>query len=161
MAQKRNNLVAIWETWVRSLGQEDPLGEGNACPLQYSCLENSKANTAEQLVEQQQHVMWASPVASGKESTCKCRRCVFDPGTGKIPWRRKWQPTPVFLAWEIPRIDVPGVLQSMGSQIGKDDLVPQQQQQQQQQWVMGIASTTTAMGNVLHEVLYMSAYQDE
>ena len=25
-------------TWVRSLGQEDPLEEGN--PLQYSCLEN-------------------------------------------------------------------------------------------------------------------------
>ena len=27
------------ETWVRSLGQEDPLEKGN--PLQYSCLENS------------------------------------------------------------------------------------------------------------------------
>ena len=28
------------ETWVRSLHQEDPLGEGNGNPLQYSCLEN-------------------------------------------------------------------------------------------------------------------------
>ena len=28
------------ETWVRSLGWEDPLGEGTATPLQYSCLEN-------------------------------------------------------------------------------------------------------------------------
>ena len=26
--------------WVRSLGQEDPPGEGNGNPLQYSCLEN-------------------------------------------------------------------------------------------------------------------------
>ena len=26
-----------------------------------------------------------------------CRRCGFDPWVGKIPWRRKWQPTPVFL----------------------------------------------------------------
>ena len=37
---------------------------------------------------------------SGKELTCQCRkhrRCVFSPGVGKIPWRRKWQPTPVFL----------------------------------------------------------------
>ena len=37
---------------------------------------------------------------SGKESTCQCRRCkrcVFHPWVGKIPWRRKWQPTPVFL----------------------------------------------------------------
>ena len=29
---------------------------------------------------------------SGKESTCQCRRCGFDPWVGKIPWRRKWQP---------------------------------------------------------------------
>ena len=28
------------ETWVRSLGQEDPPGEGSGNPLQYSCLEN-------------------------------------------------------------------------------------------------------------------------
>ena len=34
---------------------------------------------------------------SGKESTCQCRRCGFNPWVGKILWRRKWQPTPVFL----------------------------------------------------------------
>ena len=34
---------------------------------------------------------------SGKESTCQCRRCWFDLWVRKIPWRRKWQPTPVFL----------------------------------------------------------------
>ena len=37
---------------------------------------------------------------SGEESTCQCRRhkrCRFDPYVGKIPWRREWQPTPVFL----------------------------------------------------------------
>ena len=33
---------------------------------------------------------------SGKESTCQCRRREFNPWVGKIPWRRKWQPTPVF-----------------------------------------------------------------
>ena len=27
----------------------------------------------------------------------RCRRCEFDPCVGKIPWRRKWQPTLVFL----------------------------------------------------------------
>ena len=35
-----------------------------------------------------------------KESTCQCRRHMrhgFDYWVGKIPWRRKWQPTPVFL----------------------------------------------------------------
>ena len=37
---------------------------------------------------------------SGKESTCLCRRCRFDPLVGKIPWRRKWQPTPEILPGE-------------------------------------------------------------
>ena len=33
---------------------------------------------------------------SNKEFTCQCRRhrrCRLDPWVGKIPWRRKWQPT--------------------------------------------------------------------
>ena len=37
---------------------------------------------------------------SGKELTGQCRRCQrcgFDPCVRKIPRRRKWQPTPVFL----------------------------------------------------------------
>ena len=37
---------------------------------------------------------------SGKEPACQCRRhkrCSFDPWAGKIPWRKLWQPTPVFL----------------------------------------------------------------
>ena len=36
----------------------------------------------------------------GKESTCQCRRLKrygSDPWVRKIPWRRKWQPAPVFL----------------------------------------------------------------
>ena len=40
---------------------------------------------------------------SGKEPTCQCRRHKrygFDPTIGKIPWRRAWQATPVFLPGE-------------------------------------------------------------
>ena len=40
---------------------------------------------------------------SGKEPACQCRkhkRHRFDPWVGKIPWRRAWQPTPVFLPGE-------------------------------------------------------------
>ena len=36
---------------------------------------------------------------SGKELPCQCRRSKrlgFDPWVRKIPWRRAWQPTPVF-----------------------------------------------------------------
>ena len=38
--------------------------------------------------------------AGGKQSACQWRRhkkCRFDPWFRKIPWRRKWQPTPVFV----------------------------------------------------------------
>ena len=47
---------------------------------------------------------WGFPGgASGKEPACQCRRrkkCGFGPWVGKIPWRRKWEPTPVFLPGE-------------------------------------------------------------
>ena len=44
-----------------------------------------------------------SQVALGKEPICQCRRrkkCGFYPWVGKIPWRRAWQPTPIFLPGE-------------------------------------------------------------
>ena len=41
---------------------------------------------------------------SGKEPTCQCRRPVFHPWVGKIPWRREWlpTPTPIFLPGKCP-----------------------------------------------------------
>ena len=42
MAQLGNNLPAMWETWVQSLGWKEPLEKGKAgYPLQDSDLENS------------------------------------------------------------------------------------------------------------------------
>ena len=35
-----------------------------------------------------------------KESACQCRRHRFEPWGRKITWRRKWQPTLVFLPGE-------------------------------------------------------------
>ena len=43
---------------------------------------------------------------SGKEFACQCRsnkRSGFNLWVGKIPWRRKWQPTPVFLPGKFQR----------------------------------------------------------
>ena len=40
----------------------------------------------------------------------------FNPWVGKIPWRRKWQPTPVFLPGKTAWTEEPGGLQSMGLQ---------------------------------------------
>ena len=51
--------------------------------------------------------------SESKESACK----LGDLGSvGKIPWRRGWQPTPVFLPGESPWTEEPGGLQSMQSQ---------------------------------------------
>jgi len=45
-------------------------------------------------------ILWLPRWLSGKESAYqsrKHRRGGFDPWVRKIPWRRKWQHTPVFL----------------------------------------------------------------
>ena len=39
----------------------------------------------------------------------------FNPWVGKIPWRRAWQPTLVFLPEESPQTVEPGGLQSIVS----------------------------------------------
>ena len=59
-----------------------------------------------------------------KKSACQCRRLRrlgFNPCVGKIPWRRKWQPTAILffffftaiLVWEIQWLEEPGGLQSV------------------------------------------------
>ena len=70
VAQIVKNLPAMWETWVQSLGCEDSLEKGMAASLGGS---------------------------DGTSICLQCRRPRFDPWVGKIPWRRKWQPTPVLL----------------------------------------------------------------
>ena len=59
--------------------------------------------------------------SDGKESTCNVEDLGLIPGLGRFPWRRVWQPTPVFLPEESSRMEEPGGLQSMGSQrVGHD-----------------------------------------
>jgi len=39
----------------------------------------------------------------GKEPACQCmrhKRLKFNPWVGRIPWRRAWQSTPIFLPGE-------------------------------------------------------------
>ena len=49
------------------------------------------------LVNMKATSLGASWWLSGKESACQCRRLGFDPWVGKIPCRRKRQPSPVLL----------------------------------------------------------------
>ena len=59
--------------------------------------------------------------SESKESTCNAGRPGFNPWVGKIPWRRKWHPTPVFFPGE-PH-GQSSLLQSIGSQRVKHNWV--------------------------------------
>ena len=61
--------------------------------------------------------------ASGKEPPCQCRRqkrCGFSPWVGKIFWRRKWQPTLVFLSGEFRGLRSLADYSPNGLRIGHD-----------------------------------------
>ena len=66
---------------------------------------------------------------SGKESTCQCWRCRFNPWVWKIPWRRKWQPTPIFLPGESQGQRSLGIYSSWGRK--ESDATEQLKKQQQ------------------------------
>ena len=88
-------------------------GEGKGYPLKYSGLENSMdcivhgaAKSQTWLSDFHFHLLFTFRERQGfpggtlgKEPTCQCskhERCGFDPWARRIPWRRAWQPTPVF-----------------------------------------------------------------
>ena len=81
-------------------GSGRSLGKGMGYPLQYS---------------------WASFLAQMVKNRLQCRKSGFDPWVGKSPWRRAWQPTPVFLPGESPWTEEPDQLQTMGlKRVGHD-----------------------------------------
>ena len=65
---------------------------------------------------------WDFPGGSdGKECASRAGDLGFNTWVRKIPWRRAWQPAPVFLAGESPWTEEPGGLQTLGSQrVGRD-----------------------------------------
>ena len=73
------------------------------------------------LLDSRYIVLWASLVTQMSRIHLQCWRHGFDPWVGKIPWRRAWQPTPVFTPGASPWTEEPGGLQSMGLQrVGHD-----------------------------------------
>ena len=67
---------------------------------------------------------------SGKESTCQYRRHMrqgFNPWVGKIPWRRKWQPIPVFLLGKSYGPRSPAGYSPQGHKRVRHDLVTKQE----------------------------------
>ena len=63
--------------------------------------------------------------SAGKESACNAGDLALI-RVGEIPWRRVWQPTPVFLPGVPPWTEEPDGLQSMGFQRPRHDWVTKQ-----------------------------------
>ena len=70
-----------------------------------------------------------------KESACNAVRPGFDPWVGKIPRRRAWQPTSVFLSGESLWTEEPGGLQSWGHK--ESDMTNQLSTAHNVQWQLG------------------------
>ena len=94
--------LRVRHDWATSLSfSVSCIGEGNGNPLQCSCLENPGDDGAWWAAVY--GVAWSQTRLKWLSSSSQCRRrkrLVFDPWVGKIPWSRKWQPTPVFLPGE-------------------------------------------------------------
>ena len=81
-------------------------GEDNGNPFQYSCLENPMEGGAWEAVvhgvakSRTRLSNFTSLNSDSKESTCNAGDLGPTPESGRFPWRRKWQPSPVFLPGE-------------------------------------------------------------
>ena len=90
------NLIRVWSCWLMSLFV--------SLPFSFSCyLVPSFSPLIEHLLCTRCVLRGFPDGANGKEPTCKCRRSKrlqFHPWVRKTLWRRKWQPTPMFLLGE-------------------------------------------------------------
>ena len=89
MAHLVKNPPAIRETWVRSLGWEDP-EEGKGYPFQYSGLENSMDCIVHGVTKSQTrlrdfHILDFPGGSDGKESACNVGDWSLIPGSGRSP----------------------------------------------------------------------------
>ena len=84
--------------WVRSHLSGVPANPAH-CPGLEGLGSTSTSSLKRRIKTPLSHKKGFSWWLSGKESACQCKReRGFDPWVGKIPWRRKRQPTPVLLS---------------------------------------------------------------
>ena len=107
IAQWVKKLPAMQETQVQLLGQEDPLEKEMAIHssiLAWKILWTEEAGGLQSMGLQDQ--TWLSDQnTTTREIKCSfsgsvVKKDVFDPWLRKIPWRKAWKPTPVFLPGE-------------------------------------------------------------
>ena len=85
-------------------------------------------------------IPWSSLVAQWQRTHLECRRRGFDPRVRKIPWKRKQQPTPVFLPGKISWPRSLAGYNPLGCKIVRRDLVTKQQIQQIISWYTHVSN---------------------
>ena len=100
--------VCHWAVYI-SAGREHAEEDGSAAlPGRFSKTVGKRKHEVTPLTLSRVFALWATPPPpstltggpSGKEPASQCRRHKrrgFDPWVRKIPWRRAWQPTSLFL----------------------------------------------------------------
>ena len=89
-------------------GTQSSWGQALSPPCSWASLEHAKVYQLNALIHSPKLYLsthlgsWVSkwkdfPGGSDGRVCLQCKRPRFDPWVGKIPWRRKWQPIPVFL----------------------------------------------------------------
>ena len=112
VAQMVKRLPAMRETWVLSLGREDPLEKEMATHsntlawkipwmeepdrLQFMGLQRVGHDWATSLALEERGFLRGTRVKN-LLANARHKRCGFSPWVRKIPWRRTWQLTPVCL----------------------------------------------------------------
>ena len=100
------NETVGWHQWLDGQEFEQTLGNGDGQGSLASCRASmgSQRVRHDLVTEQNWYSVWGFTDGSvGKEPPCNARDTGwrgFDPWVGKIPWKKAWQPTPVFLSGE-------------------------------------------------------------
>ena len=102
-AQLVKNSPTMQETWIRSLGWEDPLEKEMATHsyiLAWQDFIPSETNCA----VKRKLKCNANVIAQVVEIHLQCRRPRFDSWVRKNPWRRDRPPTPVFMGFVVAQL---------------------------------------------------------
>ena len=102
VAQMVKRLSTMRETWVRSLGQEDPLETEMAIhssTIAWKIPWTEEPGRLQPMGSQRVRHDWVTSLhwwLRWQRICLQCRRPGFEPWVRKIPWRMEWQLTPGF-----------------------------------------------------------------
>ena len=90
----------VYDPWLLKGFSGSSVGKESACNAGDPDLIPGSGKSPREGIGYSFQYSWTSLVAQLVKNVPTCRRTGFNPWVGKIPWRREWQPTPIFLPGE-------------------------------------------------------------